>query len=534
MDQADYVVVGAGSAGCAVAGRLAESGASVILIEAGGKGTGFFFRKPGMIAMIHADPKLKSRFDWGFYNAPQPGLGGRKVPATRGKLMGGSSSVNGMIFVRGNRANFEDWAAEGNTGWGYDDVLATYKRLENWEGGESKYRGAGGPVQVIENHHITGAAQTFVDAGAAALGVPVNPDYNGESQYGMHVIQENTRDGVRYSSSRAYIDNADRSNLTVLQGSTVTKVVIEGGRATGVEVTGKEGTRTIRAAQEVIVSAGAFGSPQVLMLSGLGPAGHLREHGIDVTADLPVGENLHDHLFVPMTFHMDNSPHKGTPPYFFKGILAEAMRRGQTFMAHSVFEAGAFVRTSLADSDVPDMQLLALPWSYPAPNQDEPIRYKVDKRTSLSIFSTLIRPRSRGTVRLSSADPLAPPVIDPQFLTESADRDVLIEGLEMIREIMAHPSIAPHVKLEFEPGTSFTGEGLKAEVLRRATTVYHPVGSCRMGVDERAVVGPDLKVRGVEGLRVADASIMPSIIGGNTNAPSIMIGEKCAELVLGH
>lgn len=535
--EAEYVVVGAGSAGAALARRLADAGRSVILIEAGGKASSIMFKKPGMIAVVHSDPKLKSRFDWGFYHAPQKHMLDRKIPATRGKLLGGSSSVNGMIFVRGHRINFDSWAAEGNTGWGYDDVLATYKRMENWEGGTTAYRGAGGPVQVIENHDIGDAARGFHAAGVSALGIPGNPDYNGESQEGMHIIQESTYDGVRYSTAQAYLTDPPPS-LTILTGATVARVVIEGGRATGIEVHEKAGPRTIRATAEVILAAGSYGSPHLLMLSGVGPAQHLREHGIDALADLPVGENFHDHLFVPMTFLMDNVRHRGTPAYFARNLAKELappwLGGGKTFMAHSVFEAGGFTRTSLCDSgEAPDMQFLALPWAYPSPNQDAPIRHKVDTRPALSVFSTLVQPRSRGTVRLASADPNDAPILDPAFLSESADLDVLVEGMEMIREVMADPSIAAHVKEELHPGPAYSGQSLRDEVLQRATTVYHPVGSCRMGVDELAVVDPSLKVRGIEGLRVADASIMPTVISGNTNAPSIMIGEKCSELILG-
>ncbi len=530
-NEADYVVVGAGSAGCAVAARLADSGASVILLEAGGPDKSMMFSRPGMITMIHAEPSLKAKFDWGFYNAPQPNLLGRKIPATRGRVMGGSSTVNGMIFVRGNKGNFDSWAAEGNEGWGYDDVLPYFKKLEDWEGGASDIRGAGGPVKVIENHDITDAAQMFADAGTRALGVPMCEDYNGADQHGMHIIQENTFRSRRYSSSYAYL-STPRSNLEVQQGVHVNKVIVKDGRATGVEVKDASGTRVVHAGKEVIVSAGAFSSPHLLMLSGIGHSAHLAEHGIDVVADLPVGDNMHDHLFMPLTFHVNNSPHKSNAFYFGKGILMDKLKPGRTFMAHSVFESGAFLKTSLAQSDVPDMQLLGLPWSYP-PFQDEPKRMKVDPRPAWSAFSTLLQPRSRGTVRLASADPLTGPVLDPGYLTEPDDLKVLIEGVEMIRAIMNDSSIAGQVRGELEPGPNYTGEDLAHEIRRRVTTVYHPVGSCRMGVDERAVVSPDLRVRGIEGLRVADASIMPSIISGNTNAPSIMIGEKAADLILG-
>lgn len=532
VSEAEYVVVGAGSAGCAVAGRLADAGHSVVLLEAGGPDTSMMFKTPGMIAMIHAEPKLKAKFDWGFYHVPQANLNNRKVPATRGRLMGGSSSVNGMIFVRGNRADFDSWADEGNKGWSYDDVLATYKKLESWEGGASDYRGSGGPVQVIENHHITDAAKAFVTAGQEALGVDRTPDYNGAEQSGMHVIQENTSNGVRFSASRAYVTENTSPGLSVTTGATAARVVIEGGRATGVEVIEGGARRTIRATKEVIVSAGAYGSPHLLQLSGIGHPDHLGQFGITVHADLPVGDNLHDHLFVPTTWHVDNSPNKGNAFYFGKGIVKERLQKGRTFMAHSVFESGAFVSTSHAPAGLPDMQLLALPWSYPAPNQDAPVRMKSDQRPSWSVFSTLIQPKSRGTLRLASADPMVAPLIDPQFLAEPDDLAVLREGLDMIRETMSHPSIARHVKGEYEPGPAYSGDRLTDEIRNRATTVYHPVGSCRMGVDERAVVDPELKVRGIDGLRVADASIMPTIIRGNTNAPSIMIGEKCAELIL--
>ena len=503
-----------------------------MLLEAGGSDKSMMFKTPGMITMIHADPKLKAKFDWGYYHVPQANLNNRKVPATRGRLMGGSSSVNGMIFVRGNRADFDSWADEGNKGWAYDDVLSTYKKLENWEGGASDYRGSGGPVQVIENHHITDAAKAFVTAGKAALGVEQTPDYNGAEQSGMHVIQENTRKGVRFSARKAYVNENTSPGLSVTTGATVARVVIEGGRATGVEVIEDGSRRTIRATKEVIVSAGAYGSPHILQLSGIGHPEHLSGFGIEVHADLPVGDNLHDHLFVPTTWHVDNSPNKGNALFFGKGILKEQFQRGRTFMAHSVFESGAFVSTSHASDGLPDMQLLALPWAYPAPNQDAPIRMKSDQRPCWSVFSTLIQPKSRGTLRLASADPTVAPLIDPQFLAEPDDLAVLREGLDMIREIMNQPSIKGHVKAELEFGPAFAGDKLTEEIRNRATTVYHPVGSCRMGVDERAVVDPELKVRGIDGLRVADASIMPTIIRGNTNAPSIMIGEKCAELIL--
>ncbi len=530
-DEADYVVVGAGSAGSAVASRLAESGASVILLEAGKKDSAYLVTKPGMIGPMHSVPQIKKTVDWGYYTTPQKHMNNRVIPQTRGKVLGGSSSVNGLLWVRGNRANYDSWAAEGNSGWDADSVNAAYKRVEDFEDGEDDYRGAGGPIKVTRHTQRTEASLQFEQAAADTLGVKIVRDYNGAEQEGMSHFQQSASGGKRYSSSRGYLTDADRPTLDVQAQVHVLKVVIENGRATGVEILDRKGAkRTIRAGKEVILSAGVFGSAQLLMLSGVGPADHLAEHGIDVLADLPVGDNLHDHLFVPTTWIMPNAVHRGVPSYFFRG-LAKELTRGGSFLENSVFETVGFVRTSLA-TNVPDLQIHVLPWAYPSPNQDAPVRHEVDRRRALTVMSTLIYPRSRGTVRLASPDASAAPLIDMHYLEDPADAQVLCEGVEMIREIMKSAAFGGNVESELHPGTLYNASDMKAEVLNRATTVYHGVGTCRMGVDERAVVGPDLKVRGVEGLRVADASIMPSIIGGNTNAPSIMIGDKAAELIL--
>jgi choline dehydrogenase len=532
VDSADYVVIGAGSAGCAVAGRLAESGASVILVEAGKPDTSLMVRKPGMIGPMHADPKLKSRFDWGYYTVPQENILGRRMPTTRGKVMGGSSSVNGMVYVRGNRQNYDDWAAEGCAGWSYDEVLPSLKRLESWEDGGNEYRGGDGPIKVTRRPDNVEPTAQFREAAAGTFGVPVLDDYNGASQEGLGIFQQSASRGVRYSASRGYVTDLHPEGLHVRTGETVTRVVLDNGRATGVEVVAVDGTRSVlRAGREVVLSAGVFGSAQILMLSGIGHADHLRGHGIDVVADLPVGDNLHDHLFVPTTWLMPAALHKGTPAYFGRALVRELLRGGSTFLAHTVFETVGFVRTSQA-TNVPDLQLHVLPWSYPSPNQDAPVRHKVDLRQAITVMATLIYPRSRGTVRLASADPAAAPLIDPNYLAEESDRRLLIEGVAMVRETMGHPAIKGSVTAELHPGGDWTDSTAEHEVRNRATTVYHPVGTCRMGVDERAVVDPQLRVRGVEGLRVVDASIMPSITGGNTNAPSIMIGEHAASMIL--
>ncbi|MBF6173290.1 GMC family oxidoreductase [Nocardia blacklockiae] len=530
--EADYVVVGAGSAGAIVAGRLAEHGASVILLEAGRKDNTRLVRVPGMITTVHTVPQLKHQVTWSQYSVPQKHANERRIPMTRGKVLGGSSSVNGMLFVRGNKANFDSWAAEGCEGWSYQDVLPAYKRLENWEDGPSDLRGAGGPIQVTRQKELTPIAEGFLTAASETLGVPQIADYNGESQEGISVFQQSVRNGIRYSSARGFLTERPNPNLQVVTGAHAARVVIEKGRATGVEIIEKRGRRRIiRAAKEVIVSGGVMGSAHTLLLSGIGPAGHLRDHGIDVHADLPVGQNLHDHLFVPMTFISKKALHRGIPSHFAAGMLRETLRPGSSWFGRTVFECVGFVKTSFA-KDIPDMQIHTLPWSYPTPNQDEDKLHMVDRRSAITVFPTLIYPKSRGDLRLASTDPLEQPLIDPGYLSDSADADFLVEAIGMIRDIMSSKTIVGDVTEEFSPGPDFRDEtALRRELPNRIHSVYHPVGTCRMGVDERAVVDPQLRVRGIEGLRVADASIMPSITGGNTNAPSYMIGEKCAEFI---
>ena len=540
-DEADYVVVGSGSSGAAIAGRLAESGASVIVVEAGKSDEKFLVKKPGMIGPMHSVPEIKRTVDWGYYSVPQKHILDRKMPVPRGKVVGGSSSINGMVYVRGNRANYDAWAAEGNVGWDADSVNAAYKRMEDFEGGEDAFRGAGGPIKVTINKTPQEGSLQFLQATSDATGCKILDDYNGESQEGVGRMQQNAADGLRYSASRGYIHHLAPKTLQLQTETLTRRVIIEGGRAVGIEVqdvskNGQKkgasgGTRTIRAGKEVILSAGFVGSAQLLMLSGIGHAQHLKDLGIEVVADLPVGDNLHDHMFHALTFQCSTSKNRGTAPYFAKGVMKELLRPGTTFMANSVFEVLAFLKTSQA-TDVPDLQLHLLPWAYVSPNQDEPIRHDVDKHTSLTVLSTLIYPRSRGTLRLASDDPTASPLIDFQYLADPGDLEVLAEGSELVREIMAGAAFGGSIKGETHPGAGLKGQALRDAMLNRATSVYHGVGTCRMGVDELAVVGPDLKVRGIEGLRVCDASIMPSITGGNTNAPAIMIGERGADLVL--
>lgn len=528
----DYIIVGAGSSGCAVAGRLSEDPACrVLLLEAGGTDRTRYCTKPGMVSIIHTIPQVKKRFDWGYYTKPQAAALDRRLPYPRGKVLGGSSAINGMVFVRGNRKNFDDWAADGCEGWSYDDVLPYFKRFESFTDGDPAFRGHDGPVHITRRKEVSPVSAALREAIAGACGVPLLDDYNAGVQEGSAFLQMNAKDGRRYSTSEAYIEPArGRDNFAVETGVQVLRVLLEGTRAVGVEYAKGGERHTVRASAEVVLSGGVVGSAQILMLSGIGPARHLADKGIDVVADLPVGDNLHDHLFVPLVFLAPRAGHRGTATHFLGGMLKE-FTFGGTWFGQTVFEVMAFVNAGLG-SDVPDVQIHSLPWAYPAPNQDAPGRPKVDKRPAITVQPTMIYPRSRGTLRLASTDPDDAPIIDPAYLTNSADVDLLMRGVEITRELMAHQAVAGELNGELHPGEDFRDPAaLRKELPNRVCTVYHPVGTCRMGTDERAVVDPQLRVRGIENLRVADASIMPTITGGNTNAPCIMIGEKAADLL---
>ncbi len=532
MEEYDYIVVGAGSAGCAVAGRLSEDpNARVLLLEAGRNDKTPLVRKPGMISVVHTVPQVKKTLDWGYYTTPRKDTVNRKMPYVRGKVLGGSSSINGMIFVRGHRQNYDDWAADGCDGWAYDDVVPAYKKMENYDGGASDLRGTGGPVEVTTVDDKSPVTDAFMEATSKAFNCSKIDDYNGEDQEGVAAVQMSAKDGLRYSSAQAYITpNMSRPNLTVKVHATVHKVEMEGTKAVGVTFEHKGKVITAAVTSEVILSGGIAGSAQVLMLSGIGPAAHLKEMGIDCIADLPVGENLHDHLFFPMTFLAPRGGHKGTPWHFLASVMRDALGQ-KTWFKRTVFESLGFVKTDPSEK-IPNLQLHALPWAYPSPNQDAPVRPTVDLRPAITLLPTLIYPESRGEVRLKSTDPTEAPHIDPHFLEAGADVEFFIKSIRMTREMMADSAVAGELTGELHPGPEYFDENaLRRELPNRVTTVYHPVGTCRMGNDERAVVDHQLRVRGIDNVRVADASIMPTVIGGNTNAPAIMIGERCAEFI---
>ncbi len=533
----DYVVIGSGSSGGIVASRLSEDPTvRVLLLEAGGSDRTALIRKPGMVGVVHQVKQLKKKLDWGFRTVPQVHMNHRRVPYTRGKVIGGCSSINGMLYLRGHRQNYDDWAADGCEGWGYDDVLPYFKKLESHEDGETEYHGATGPIRVTRHpaDQVSPVSDAFLSAASEVCGIPIGDDFNADNQHCAAMFHMSAADGVRSSVGECYVEPAlERPNFTVETGALVRRVVIENGRATGVEYQRGGVADFVRAEREVVISGGAIGSPQILMLSGIGPADHLREHGIDVHVDLPgVGKNLHDHLFVPITYRSPTSQHRGTVLHFFGGMLREYLGGGDSWFGRMNFEAGAFIK-SQAKAPIPDVQLHTMPWGYFTPNQDGPGRPDLDTGHCLTILVTLIYPESRGELRLTSDLPDQEPHIDPAFLEAGADLELLMRGIRRTREICSHAVMADHLEKELTPGASrASDEELVEEIRLRGCTGYHPVGTCKMGVDPMTVVDPQLRVRGVEGLRVADASIMPSVPGGNTNAPCMMVGERAASLIL--
>ncbi len=521
----DYVIVGGGSAGCVLAARLSEdSAARVCLVEAGPADDGILVKAPLGVALM-----VPSRsHNWAFGTEPQPALNGRCGYQPRGRALGGSSSINAMIYMRGHPSDYDEWAALGATGWGWKDVLPHFLRAENNERGASALHGTGGPLNVADVRTPNPFAKMFVEA-AIHAGVPATDDFNGPTQEGAGFYQVTQKNGERWNAARAYLHPAmQRPNLAVFTESSALRILFEGKRAAGVEIARGGRIETLRAAREVLISAGAFQSPQLLMCSGIGPGEHLREHGIQVVCDSPeVGGNLQDHLDYIVNRKIGSTDLLGVSVLGGVRLVREILRwrrerRGT--VASNLAESGAFVKSEPGLAR-PDLQLHFVIGMVDNHGRSMHLGH------GLSLHCCVLRPKSRGTVRLYGPDARRAPVIDPKFLSAPEDMEGMKRGFKLTRRILDAPPFSRFASKELYTAGVTTDAEIEAAIRERADTIYHPVGTCRMGSDERSVLDPQLRVRGVEALRVVDCSVMPTLIGGNTNAPAIMIGEKAAGMI---
>jgi choline dehydrogenase len=529
-DQYDYIIIGAGSAGCVLAGRLTEDGdKTVLLLEAGGKDTSILVKMPAGVGSLIKD---KGVYNWGFWTEAEPALNDRKLWWPRGKGWGGSSSINGMIYIRGHARDYDQWRQMGLTGWGYADVLPYFKRSEGLEGGGDAWHGGDGPLHVSKAASPNPIYSSVIEAGRQA-GYAVTKDFNGFQQEGFGPYQFTIKDGERWSAAKAYLYPAlKRPNLTCVTGARTSRILLENGRATGVEYVADGQTVTVEARAEVLLCAGAVQSPQILQLSGIGDPEDLTPHGIKVLHALPgVGKNLQDHLDVTLSWLTKGvqtaySYNKGVKQ-LLTGLNYLLFKRG--FGRQNFLESGAFLR-SRPDLDRPDLQIhtvLAIMQNHGK---------TVIEKDGFTLHVCQLRPESRGRVGLRSADPNDDPTIFAGYLATEEDRRAIREGVRMARQVAAQAALKPYIEEEFEPGAAVrTDDEIDAWIRAKAETIYHPVGTCRMGVagDAQAVVDAELNVIGIKGLRVVDASVMPTLIGGNTNAPTMMIAEKISDVIRG-